>query len=129
MKIGEIDPRCISNTNKLPQLTPEQAAARIWKPAPEVWETIKRSSVGRPATVTVTGYTNGRPVSRGRMTLTTSEDPVAAPIFYRDVPLMPSELQPGVIKPLSPKLLPYLAWRLKYVDEPGSKVMMAGLHT
>lgn len=129
MKIGEIDPRCISNTNKLPQLTPEQAAARIWKPAPEVWETIKRSSVEKHATVTVTGYTNGKPVSSGRMTLITSKDPVAAPIFYRDVPLMPSELQPGVIKPLSPKLLPYLAWRLKYVDEPGSKVMMEGLHT
>ncbi|MBE0658779.1 MAG: tetratricopeptide repeat protein [Bryobacteraceae bacterium] len=129
MKIGEIDPRCISNTNKLPELTAEQAEARIWTPAPEVWETIKRSSIEQPATLTVTGYANGKPVSRGRMTLTTSEDPVGAPIFYRDVPLMPSELQPGVIKPLSPKLLPYLAWRLKYVDDPGSKVMMEGLHT
>lgn len=129
MKIGEIDERCISNTNKLPELTPEQAAARVWRPAPEVWESIKRASIEKPATVTVTGYANGKPVSQGRMTLTTSKDPVASPIFYRDVPLMPSELQPGVIKPLSPKLLPYLAWRLKYVDEPGSKVMMEGLHT
>lgn len=129
MMVGEIDARCISNTNKLPELTPEQAAARIWKPTPAVWETIKQSSIEQPATVSVTGYASGKPVSRGRMTLTTSKDPVGAPIFYRDVPLMPSELQPGVIKPLSPKLLPYLAWRLKYVDEPGSKVMMEGLHT
>jgi Flp pilus assembly protein TadD len=129
MKIGEIDPRCISNTNKLPELTAEQAAARIWTPGPEVWEAIKRSSIEKSATVIVTGFANSKPVSRGRMTLTTSKDPVGAPIFYRDVPLMPSELQPGVIKPLSPKLLPYLAWRLKYVDEPGSKVMMEGLHT
>ena len=129
MTVGEIDPRCISNTNKLPELTPTQAAARTWKPAPAVWESIKRSSIEQPATLTITGHANGKPVSQRRMTLTTSKDAVAAPIFYRDVPLMPSELQPGVIKPLSPKLLPYLAWRLKYVEEPGSKVMMEGLHT
>jgi hypothetical protein len=129
MTVGDIDPRCISNTNKLPELTAEQAAARIWKPAPDVWESIKKASIEQPATVTITGYANAKPVSLGRMTLTTSKDPVDSPIFYRDVPLMPSELQPGVIKPLSPKLLPYLAWRLKYVDEPGSKVMMEGLHT
>ncbi|HPT28421.1 MAG TPA: tetratricopeptide repeat protein [Bryobacteraceae bacterium] len=129
MQVGEIDPRCISPTNKLPELTSEQAAARIWQPAPEVWEAIKQGSIEKSATVMVTGYAAGKPVSRGRMTLATSKDPVGAPIFYRDVPLMPSELQPGVIKPLSPKLLPYLAWRLRYVDEPRSKVMMEGLHT
>ncbi len=32
MKIGEIDPRCVSDTNKFPSLTPEQAAAHTWKP-------------------------------------------------------------------------------------------------
>jgi hypothetical protein len=28
LRIGEIDPRCVSPTNELPKLTPEQAAAR-----------------------------------------------------------------------------------------------------
>jgi hypothetical protein len=34
MAIGEIDPRCISSTNELPKLTPEQAAAHTWVPTP-----------------------------------------------------------------------------------------------
>lgn len=129
MKVGEIDPRCVSPTNKLPELTPEQSAARIWKPAESVWETISKNSTSHPATLTITGYNRNQPVSRGQISLSVSKDPVGAPIFYRDVPLMPSELQPGVIKPLSPKLLPLLAWRLRYVDQPASKVVMEGLHT
>jgi hypothetical protein len=35
MQVGEIDPRCISNANQLPSLTPEQAAAHTWKPDAE----------------------------------------------------------------------------------------------
>ncbi len=129
MKVGEIDPRCVSPTNKLPELTPEQSAARIWKPEESVWETISQHSTGQSATLTITGYSGNQPVSRGQILFSVSRDPVGAPIFYRDVPLMPSELQPGVIKPLSPKLLPLLAWRLRYADQPASKVVMEGLHT
>ena len=67
---------------------------------------IKKHSVEHPATVTITGF-RGRnrdagPVSRGQVAILTSKDPVGAPIFYRDVPLMPSELEKGVIKPLAP---------------------------
>src|ERR1700691_5410050 len=32
LHVGEIDPRCVSPNNKLPELTPEQAAAHTWKP-------------------------------------------------------------------------------------------------
>ena len=32
MRIGEIDPRCVSDNNELPKLTPQQAASWIWKP-------------------------------------------------------------------------------------------------
>lgn len=35
LQLGEIDPRCISSTNQLPSLTPEQAAAHTWKPSAE----------------------------------------------------------------------------------------------
>ena len=31
LKIGEIDPRCVSTNNKPPALTPEQANAHTWK--------------------------------------------------------------------------------------------------
>src|SRR3954462_7745285 len=55
MRIGEIDPRCVSDTNKPPFLTPEQGAAHTWKPGVAEWECIKRHSVSRAATVTFTG--------------------------------------------------------------------------
>jgi tetratricopeptide (TPR) repeat protein len=131
MRIGEIDERCISETNKLPELTPQQAEAHTWKPEAAGWETIKRHSVSGKATITFVGFAaNSRqPVSRGQVTIRTSQDPVGAPIFYRDVPLMPSEGENGVIKPLGAKAVPLIAWRLRSVSEPRSQVMMTGLHT
>ena len=53
----------------------------------------------------------------------------AAPIFYRDVPLMPSETERGVIKPLSRAAIPLIHWRLRDVGEPRSRLLMTGLHT
>jgi tetratricopeptide (TPR) repeat protein len=124
MKIGEMDPRTNAPSNRPPQLTPLQAAARTWSPDAATWKTIKKHSMERPAKVTITG---GQ--SRGEVSIVTSKDPVGAPIFYRDVPLMPSEVEKGVIKPLAPASIPLIAWRLKYVGEPGNRLMMTGLHT
>jgi len=132
MRVGEIDERCISETNKLPELTPEQAQARTWKPDAATWAAIKRHSVAGRAVVTIAGFVDmgsRQPVSRGQVTIETSKDPVGAPIFYRDVPLMPSEGENGVIKPLGAKAVPLIAWRLRSVSEPASRVMMTGLHT
>jgi tetratricopeptide (TPR) repeat protein len=129
LRIGEIDPRCVAPTNELPKLTTQQSAERIWTPDPATWQEIKKHSVDRAATVTITGVQNDRAVSRGRVTLQTSKDPVGAPIFYRDVPLMPSELEKGVIKPLAANMVPLIAWRLRNVSEPQSRVLMTGLPT
>jgi len=104
MRIGKIDPRCVSATNQPPKLSPEQAAAHTWTPDAETWAAIKKNSIGRPATVTIAGYSDPalqHPVSRGQAMIRISSDPVGAPIFYRDVPLMPSETEKGVIKPLA----------------------------
>ncbi|MGD0200313.1 MAG: tetratricopeptide repeat protein [Bryobacteraceae bacterium] len=128
MRIGEIDPRCVGATNELPKLTPEQAAARTWAPEAGVWAQIKRHSVERPATVTITGLGKGGPVSSGRVSIRTSKDPVGAPVFYRDVPLMPSETERGVIKPLAAPALPLVAWRLRSVSETSSRVVLSGMH-
>jgi hypothetical protein len=94
MEIGEIDPRAVGATNELPKLTPEQAAARTWRPDAATWAAIKEGSTEREAVLTITGYADEgsrRPLSRGRVSIRTSTDPVGAPVFYRDVPLMPSE--------------------------------------
>ncbi|MCE5308229.1 MAG: hypothetical protein LLG20_11370, partial [Acidobacteriales bacterium] len=132
LQIGEIDPRCIAKTNELPRLTPEQLAAHTWMPGTATWETIKRLSQERTATITIAGFRDTKSkdeVSRGTVSILTSKDPVGAPIFYRDVPLMPSDLEKGVIKPLAASALPLVAWRLRYIGERKSKLLMEGLHT
>jgi len=132
LRIGEIDPRCVSTANEPPKLTPQQAAARTWIPDAATWEAIKRQSKENPATITITGFQDDHldhPVSRGEVTIQTSMDPVGAPIFYRDVPLMPSESQKGVIKPLAQEDLPLIAWRLRNIAEPQSRLLLTGLHT
>jgi Flp pilus assembly protein TadD len=132
MHIGESDPRCVSATNKPPALTPAQASAHTWMPDAATWSAIKEHSVGGPATIVITGHRRGNSktvLSHGRLSIRTSSDPVGAPIFYRDVPLMPSENEKGVIKPLAPQAVPLIAWRLRNVADKESRVMMEGLHT
>jgi tetratricopeptide (TPR) repeat protein len=129
-RIGKIDSECVASTNAPPTLTPEMAAAHAWRPDAATWRTIQRHSVASAAMVTILGFRGnggGQPVSRGRIAIHTSRDAVGAPIFYRDVPLMPSELEKGVIKPLAVQALPLVKWRLRNVGEPSSRVVMENL--
>jgi hypothetical protein len=91
-----------------------------WTPEPAVWEHIKTHSVDTPATIAI---------GDARVQIHTSRDPAGAPIFYRDVPLMPSEVEKGVIKPLAPAAIPLIAWRLRDLAEPRSRLVMHGLHS
>jgi tetratricopeptide (TPR) repeat protein len=131
MQTGQVDPRAVSRNNELPALTSQQAKAWTWQPGRDTWDAIKRHSAVRPATITISGLRDERsaPVSRGEVRIQTSMDPVGAPVFYRDVPLMPSDLEKGVIKPLATSALPLVAWRLRYIGEPRSRLLMTGLHT
>ena len=133
MKLGELD---TSLTGYVPPtLTPEQEAAHTWNPDPKTWANIKKHSVRGAASVTITGFRNGNttePVSSGHVNIQTSTDPVGAPIFYRDVPLIPTppeQGERGVIKPLPDSVLPKIKWRLRYVSSPENKVIMEGLPT
>jgi hypothetical protein len=118
-----------------PTLTPQQQADHIWKPDPKTWAEIKKHSVEEPATVTFSGFRSenaGEPVSQGQLRIQTSTDPVGAPIFYRDVPLIPTppeQGERGVIKPLPDSVLPKIKWRLRYVSGTEKKVVMEGLST
>src|SRR5271157_1483696 len=132
MHIGEIDPEAISKNNELPKLTPEQAAAHTWIPDAGTWEAIKAHSVGAPATITIAGILGEdlkQPVSSGQVRIETSRDPAGAPIFYRDVPLMPNQGNKGVIAPLAPEAIGLIKWRLRYLDEPRSRVVMEKIST
>ncbi len=132
LPIGEIDQRCVSSTNQLPSFTPEQAAAHTWIPAAQVWEAIKRHSSAGPAVVTISGFSAQdakQTVSTGRVTISTSKDPVGAPIFYRDVPLMPSETEKGIIKPLAPSATRLIQWRLRDIGKTESRVVLKDMVT
>jgi tetratricopeptide (TPR) repeat protein len=132
IRIGEIDERCITATNELPKLTPEQAAAHTWTPDTGTWEAIKRRSVVAPAAVTITGFREKQPhraLSRGRVAIQTSKDPVGAPIFYRDVPLAPSESLKGVIQPLAPDKVYLVQWQLRNIGEPQGRVVLKNMPT
>jgi tetratricopeptide (TPR) repeat protein len=52
---------------------------------------------------------------------------VGAPIFYRDVPLMPSQVEKGVIKPLATEALPLVKWRVRNIGETSGRVVMENL--
>jgi tetratricopeptide (TPR) repeat protein len=132
LPIGEIDQRCVSTTNQLPSFTPEQAAGQTWTPAPQVWEAIKRHSSAGPAVVTISGFSAQdakHAISSGRITISTSKDPVGAPIFYRDVPLMPSETEKGIIKPLAPSATRLIQWRLRDIGKTESRVVLKNMVT
>jgi tetratricopeptide (TPR) repeat protein len=61
-----------------------------WRPEGPVWEAIKQRSLEKPATVTIIGVNRRRrakALSSGRVTIKTSADKVAAPLFYREVNL------------------------------------------
>ena len=129
LRIGEIDPRCVSPTNEMPKLTPEQASAHTWIPDAALWAVVKKQSVEAPATVTVTGVSNAGPVSSGRVRIRTSKDPAGAPIFYRDVPLMPSATEKGVIKPLAQDAIPLIQWSIRNIGETRSRVVLTDMPT
>jgi tetratricopeptide (TPR) repeat protein len=118
-----------------PTLTAEQAAGYTWKPDVKVWGEIKKHSVRHPATLIITGFESEsatQPVSHGQVTIQTSADPVGAPIFFRDVPLLPvpaDQGERGVIKPLPDSLLPKIKWRIRDVSLPQSRTVMEGLPT
>ena len=132
LRTGPIDPRCLAATNEVPTPGPYQAAAHTWKPSAGNWTAIKRRSSGAPATVMITGVAGtspGQAVSRGSVVIGTSKDPAGAPIFYRDVPLMPSELERGLIKPLAAEAVKLIAWRLRNLSETGSRLLLEDLPT
>ncbi len=135
LQVGEIDNTLTGFVP--PTLTPEQAAAHTWKPDAQTWAEIKRRSTKSPATVIITGYRDEAmtdAVSRGQVTIRTSTDPIGAPVFFRDVPLLPpavdlQQQERSAIKPLPDSVLPRIKWRLRYINEPQSRTMMEGIPT
>jgi len=61
-----------------------------WTPEPDQWELIKKRSLEKQAMVTILGVnrrSRWKILSAGQISIKTSEDPVGAPLFYREVNL------------------------------------------
>lgn len=129
--VGDIDPRCITSTNQY-QPTSYQASAISWTVGAEVWAEAKQCSTPSGATVTIHGFSSTEPakaLSCGTVRIATSEDPVRAPIFYRDVPLAPSETKRGRIMPLATDAFSLIAWRLRDISRPRSRLLLTDVPT
>ncbi len=130
LHIGAIDPECVSDTNEPPELTPQQAASWTWIPDQATWSAIQLHSAGRAATLTITGYRNAQiKSSQSHITFSTSMDTVGAPIFYRDVPLMPTEGANGTVQPLAPSAIHLIQWRLRDIRQSESRTVLKEMHT
>jgi hypothetical protein len=130
LQVGEIDPRCVgavpptSRRNK-PRRIPGSPIPRRGRPS----RTVPRPAPPRSPSPDSRTRANPAPFRAAASPSTTSEDPVGAPIFYRDVPLIPSPTVKGVIKPLPPFAIGLIEWRLRNVGETQSKIVMQGLPT
>jgi type IV pilus biogenesis/stability protein PilW len=132
----EMDSRC-GATNLQYQEPEYQATAKGWTPAPEIWNNLT-SKPEKDITLTFYGLARpdwGKPadrialLSQGTVALRVSRDPVGAPIFYRDVPLLPSSNEKGVIQPLPEGSLPLIEWRLRDLSKPASTIVLRNMPT
>ncbi|MFZ0960543.1 MAG: tetratricopeptide repeat protein [Terriglobia bacterium] len=131
--IGPIDDECAKGGAVPPQIPEAWQGGHSWRPDAATWEAIKHGSIHRAALVTITGFpdeASTQGVSRGEVSIETSSDPLGAPIFFRDVPLVAtSKAQNGVVAPVPEAMMPLIAWRLRYVSEPQSRLMMTNIPT
>ena len=129
LRMGKLDPQAGPGI----ELTPQQAAMRTWRPDAATWEKIKRLSAKSPATIVISGLAGGdsnMPVSTGKVTISTSRDPVGAPIFYRDVPLLlPAADEKGPIAPLPRYAIPMIKWQVRDIGETESHTVMGNMPT
>jgi hypothetical protein len=130
MRIGAIDPQTVSESNEPPRLTAQQAATWTWKPDDPTWAAIQAHSVAGAASLTITGYRNDQKAwSRSQVVFTTSKDEVGAPIFYRDVPLMPTANTSGSVSPLASASVPLIHWRLRDIRRSESHTVLKDMPT
>ncbi len=116
----------------------EQRTAKAWTPSERIWGTISRT-FEQDITVRIYGLEAGEPAkpdpararlaSLGQVIIRVSKDPVGAPIFYRDVPLMPNRNVKGVIEPLAQDAVPLICWRLRDLRKPASEIVLPSMPT
>lgn len=132
----EYDPRC-GTPEDIYREPAYQKSAMGWTPEAAVWDRLTRL-VERTVTVTISGLPDAIPgpggsgtkiLSAGSVAFKISKDPVGAPIFYRDVPLLPTKNEKGVIMPLAEGSLPLIEWRIRDLSKPAGVVVLKNMPT
>lgn len=127
-----IDERCRSEANSLVD-TSWIATARGWRPSAQLWEQLKAVGQGDSLVVMVEGVRLDRRVlgvvSRGRSVFGVSTDSVGTALFYRDVPLMPSQTLQGEVKPLADNALPLIQWCVRDISQDSTRVVLKDMPT
>ena len=133
----EIDPRCDFDVNQWEEPA-YQKTAGAWTPSERVWRILSQAPE-RKISVRIYGLESSdpartdprqsRPASQGRVDIRVSKDSVGAPIFYRDVPLMPNRNVTGVIEPIAQDAIPLICWRLRDLRQDRSRVVLKSMPT
>jgi hypothetical protein len=125
----EIDTNCISPFNTLPEVY----AGKSWSPSQALWRALVKTAGTNRLTLEILGFDSGLPAtarSRGQVEFAISSDSVIAPIFYRDVPIMPNEDSArGIISPLSKTAMELIKWRLRDLKKDTSRVVLGKMPT
>ena len=132
----EVDPRC-GSLESVYQEPEYQKTAKSWTPDAEAWARLRKLAE-KSVTVSINGLREFpgsvppggiRALSSGRVVFKISKDPVGAPVFYRDVPLLPTRNEKGVIMPLAEGSLPLIEWRLRDLSKPSGEVVLKNMPT
>ena len=80
--------------------------------------------------MTITGYRDGQiAYSQSHITFTTSKDEVRAPIFYRDVPLMPARAMAEPWRLWRSHTIHLIHWRIRDIRKPESHTVLKDMPT
>jgi len=132
----EYDPRCGAPEDVYKD-SAYQKSAKGWTPDAGAWDRI-RGTAEKPVEIEVRGLSalpgelpgaGAKALSAGRVSVHISKDPVGAPIFYRDVPLLPTRNAKGVIMPLAEGSLPLIEWKLRDLRQPAGVTVLKDMPT
>lgn len=127
-----IESQSIAESNKHWCPSEYDRTAKGWTADERAWGIIKHNSIEKLATVTIVGFDSRNIsgfLSKGVVKVLTSKDVVGAPVFFRDVPLMPSKTKKGVIEPIAKEAQILIRWKLRDISKPQAATVLENMPT
>ncbi len=115
-----------------PMEIPDPNRFKNWIPPEQIWSLMQKASREKWLTLRISGFHRDQPfspLSQGKFVFKTSNDSVTSPIFYRDVPIMPTKNETGRIQPLTSTAEGLIKWSLRDVTRPDNRTIIPSLPT